>query len=293
MSVYADPARARADGTDRAVFPLGLSVLIHRRFPQGTHRIDDAFSLNHFADLTALHGSTHRPELARTGNTFARMARDLLADLPTAQPQLAVVAHTTPDLDCRLAAVTALAELIPRQPQVFAISDCGTAALFTALRIAADYTRRYDYRSVAVFVLDQATLPYETGSPLSGDAGSALLFTDHNAADRVRLYRLPAVARPRVPTAVRCLLDEAGCGQGADGGRPLPLITGPGIDPGAHLPGYTGRIMRAVPGYPAGGTLAALAAAAELRGGDGRVAVLDREPVTGDLGLCLIERSDR
>ncbi|MEU7134374.1 hypothetical protein [Streptomyces sp. NPDC046261] len=287
MGAHTVPAPAPPG--DRSRLPLGLTRIVHRRFPAGTSRIDDAFSRRHFADLTGIHGVTHRPDIAERarGNTFTTMTRRLLTmlapqDLPV---DLAVVAHVTPDLDCRLAAVTCLSEVLPGRPQVFTVSDCGSAAAFTALHIAGRYAARHDHHRVAVFVLDQATLPYETGEHLAGDAGVALVLGGDGPADGIRLRQLAGIAPREVRDAVRGILDELGCDAS------LPVVTGPGTDPIRDLPRHAGRIVRSAAGYPATAALAALATDQRRREGrEERIAVADYEPRTGDLAVCLLER---
>ncbi|MFG3052745.1 hypothetical protein ACGFZP_17540 [Kitasatospora sp. NPDC048239] len=265
-------------------FPLRLAAVAHRSFPPGTSRIDDPFSLRHFADLTAGYGVPHRPELAEGGgNTFTTMATALLRDLaPPGLPiELALVAHATPDLDCRLAAVTALSELLPGHPLAFAVADCGSAAPFAALRLAGAYARRDGHRAVAVFALDQHTLPYGSGPRPAADAGVALLFTDTGTEGRLTLSRLPGTTAEEVPDALRSAL--TGLGAGPD----LPLVLGPGLDRARHLPGHTGRIAQSAPGRPASGTLTALAAEP---GRARHLALVDYDPADRDLSVCLIER---
>ncbi|MFJ6379341.1 hypothetical protein ACIQI7_04935 [Kitasatospora sp. NPDC092039] len=283
-----------------AVFPLGLAAITHRRFPPGSARIDDAFSRRHFADLTAAYGVDHRPDLVQdaAGNTFAAMAGELLAGLGPSDPSaprdargtpvdLAVVAHATPDLDCRLAAVTALSELVPGGPLSFTVSECGSNAPFAALRLAAAYARRHGHRRVALFVLDQATFPYESGRELAGDAGLALLLTDTGSLGRLTLWQRTGTGPDDVAAAVRTALadlDATGC----------PVVAGAAVDPARDLPGHPGRIVRTPPGHPASGALTALAAdPAWSAGREQRIVVVDHEPDTGDLAVCLIERGGR
>ncbi|MGW7362920.1 hypothetical protein ACWGI8_05690 [Streptomyces sp. NPDC054841] len=290
--MHAQAAPAPTARHDRAAPTLGLTTIVHRTFPAGTSRIDDPFSHRHFADLTRLYGVTHRPDIAErgTGNTFTAMAQVLLGELaPKGTPiDLAVVAHATPDLDCRHAAVTFLSEAIPGRPQVFTVSDCGSAAPFAALHLATEYALRHGHHQVALFVLDQATLPYDTGQHLAGDAGVALLLTDSPSAGRLALRQTAGIAPRDVADAVRAVLDELG------GDASLPVIAGAGVDPARDLPGHGGRIVRAEAGYPASGTLGALATDPLWREGrDDRIAVVDYEPTTGDLSLCLTERGSR
>lgn len=281
-----DTAPTEDARADRSVFPLGLRALTHRTFPQGTSRIDDDFSLRHFSDLSAAYGITHRPELAPQGNTFTTMARALLEGLAPSPPpaELAVVAHTTPDLDCRLAAVTCLVEVLPSRPKAFTISDCGSSAAFTALRVAGQYARRFSYRQVVLFVLDQASLQYETGRELAGDAGVALLLTT-DAPTRLAPRQRTDVAPSEVPAALADLWAAAG------GGPSVPVIAGPGLDPTRDLAGHRGRVVRAGAGYPASGVLGALATdPGWFEGDEGRIALADYDPTTRELNLCLIER---
>ncbi|MFJ8311762.1 MULTISPECIES: hypothetical protein [unclassified Streptomyces] len=285
------PQAAQAPLARRAPagFPLRLAKIVHRRFPAGTTRIDDPFSRRHFADLTALYGVEPGPHTAEraAGNTFATMAAALLADLAPepADLGLAVVAHATPDLDCRRAAVTCLSEVIPGRPQVFAVADCGSAAPFVALEVAGAYIRRHGHRSAAVFVLDQATLPYETGRHLAGDAGAALLFTPTGEAGSLSVLRVSGATPGDVPAAARAALDDLGCDPA------VPVVLGPAVRAARDLPGHTGRTVPAPAGFPASGALGALAA--ELRRtthGDGPRVLVDHDPDTAELSVCLLDR---
>jgi hypothetical protein len=274
---------------DRAAYPLALASLVQRTFPTGTSLIDDPFSQRHFADLAELYGYTHRPDIAaeKAGNSFTTMAQTLLRELaPGDTPiDLAVVAHATPDLDCRLAAVTFLSEAITGRPQVFTVSDCGSAAPFTALRLAGQYAVRHGYHQVAVFVFDQATLPYDTGQQLAGDAGVAMLLTDAPAATALDLRQVQGCTPDRVQGAVREVLRELGAGLS------VPVVAGPGVEPDRDLAGHTGRIVRCPAGYPASGALTALATDARwTEGHDAHVAVVDYEPSTRELSVCLTKR---
>ncbi|MFI1018822.1 hypothetical protein [Streptomyces sp. NPDC020965] len=287
------PADNTTDNTvDRTVFPLRLAGIAHRVFPAGRSRIDDPFSLRHFTDLTALYGVERRPDAAErgTGNTFATMARALLDDLPPEahRADIAVVAHATPDLDCRLAAVTSLAAVIEGGPQVFTVTDCGSAAPFAALRVAGEYVRRHGYRRAVVFALDQSTLPYETGRPLAGDAGVALLLTDTGTRGGLTVRRTPGVSVAGMAAAVRAELAVLGADPS------LPVVLGPAVEPARDLPRYGGRIVRAAPGGPASGVLAALAMDRWWqagRAGAAGLVIVDHEPDTGDLSVCLVERN--
>ncbi|MEU9194352.1 hypothetical protein [Streptomyces hundungensis] len=287
----AHPAGASPARRAPVRFPLRLDRIVHRSFAAGTTRIDDPFSRRHFADLSALYGVEPRPEVAdAAGNTFAAMSAALLADL-TPEPAdigLAVVAHATPDLDCRRAAVTCLSEIIPGRPLVFTVADCGSAAPFAALELADAYIRRHGHRTAAVFVLDQARLPYETGRHLAGDAGAALLFTAAGRAGTLAMRRMSGVAAEDVPAAVRTALDELECDP------EVPAVLSPGLRAARDLPGHTGLTVSAPDGFPASGVFGALAAevgcVTPAEGRDARRVLVDHDPDSAELSVCLLDR---
>ncbi|MFE1413597.1 hypothetical protein ACFW6F_22780 [Streptomyces sp. NPDC058746] len=265
--------------------PLWLERVVHREFPAGSGRIDDAFSARHFTDVAGAYGRDYRPDLAPSGagNTFAAMSRALVesAGLDREPVGVAIAAHATPDLDCRYAAATYLSEAWPHGPLSFGVSEQGTAAPFAALRLAAAYVKRGGLRKALVLVLDQATLPYETGAGLGGDAGAALLLSAQPVAGAARplVRHTPGVA----VEDVRSLL----AGQLAPFGPDVLVAAGPGIDPGRDLPAGTGAVRETGKGFPC--TALWAAHAAHVAGPDaGRPLVLvDHDPVSGDLGVCV------
>ncbi|HET6860350.1 MAG TPA: hypothetical protein VFH94_25050 [Streptomyces sp.] len=268
--------------------PLRLDRVLHRVFPVGRNRIDDAFSERHFTDLTTQYGSAYRPDLVPggTGNTFAAMSRELVEslDLDGAPIGVAIAAHCTPDLDCRYAASTYLSEAWPHSPLAFGVSEQGACTPFVALRLAAEYVRRHALSRALVLVLDQATLPYDTGlaadRALAGDAGVALLLSaDDGSGDGAGVW--PALLHtPGVSTGdVRAMLAE----QLGPYGRDITLVAGSGIDPGRDLPAGLAEVRETAKGFPCTALWAELAEPA-----DGRPLVLvDHDPTTGDLGVCV------
>ncbi|MFE0171826.1 hypothetical protein ACFWZ2_05875 [Streptomyces sp. NPDC059002] len=261
---------------------LRLARAAHLEFPRGEHRIDDAFSARHFTDLTAAHGRAYRPDLVPggAGNDFTTMSRRLVEDLGlAAEPVGAViVAHATPDLDCRHAAATYLSEVWPDGPLTFAVGEQGGIAPFGALGLAGAYARRHALSRVLVLVLDQASLPYDTGAGPQGDAGVALLL----AADEAPGIRPSARVTPGVATDdVRAELARQLAPSLAEG--PVTLVAGPGIDPGRDVPDAVAEVRTTAKGFPCTALWAELAgpsAAGE------RPVLVDRDPLTGDLGVC-------
>lgn len=89
------------------------------------------------------------------GHSFADMCAALLTEIDaTENLDLVVLAHVTPDLDPRDSVAGALAA---PDRLVFAVSDQGRLAPFTALRLAMAFP---DRPHAAVIVLDQAVVPY-------------------------------------------------------------------------------------------------------------------------------------
>ncbi|MFJ6215758.1 hypothetical protein ACIQGZ_20865 [Streptomyces sp. NPDC092296] len=261
--------------------PLRLARVVHRAFGPGESRIDDEFSTRHFTDIAGAYGRDYRPDLAPggTGNTFATMSRELVEALgpDAAEIQVAVVGHVTPDLDCRSAATTYLSDAWPAGPLAFGVSEQGCCTPLTALRLAQAYAARHGLERALVLLLDQATLPYETGRRLAGDAGIALLLNRTGTLAVPEPRVLPGVAAERVRDTLAEQLADIG---------PTTLLVGPGIDPDRDLPAGSAA-HRSATGFPAVGLWADLAASAELPLRR-PAALIDRDPDSGDLAICLL-----
>jgi hypothetical protein len=264
-------------------FPLGLAQIVHRRFPVGTTRIDDPFAIRHLSDLTGCYGVTYRGDVAErsTGNTFTTMAAELVEAVvtPDTPIELVIVAHATPDLDCRYAATTSLTHALPASSLVFAVSDCGLSTPYTALRLAGNYVRRLDYGGALVLLMDQATLPYDTA--LAGDAAVAILLR-RQCPTGLALRQLAGVRPADMPAAlVHALRAVAGADEG------VAVIAGAGIDPDRDLPARAEAIWCAPTGYPCTATWEGLAR--HLGAGAGaRVVLIDYDRQAGDLSVCAV-----
>jgi hypothetical protein len=264
------PTLSRSSG----VRTLGLARVVRTRVtPDRT--LDDEFSLRHFTDLTSLYGVAVRPDvLASPGTTFTALTRSLHAGLePLGPVDLAIVAHATPDLDCRLAAATYLAEAVPGAPLSFSVSDVGRCAPFTALRIATDYAARHGFARALVVIADQATLPYDVDDRPAGDAGVALLLEPGGAP--LSLVHTPGVAVAELPDAVASGLASL---VGSD--ERVAVVAGAGIDP--ELVRHGGTVRSAPAGYPCTSLWEGLAESL------GRVVLVEHDAVTGDLGMAVV-----
>ncbi|MDQ1740339.1 MAG: hypothetical protein QOE53_1991, partial [Pseudonocardiales bacterium] len=89
------------------------------------------------------------------------------------------------DLQPGRATATYLSHVCPGVPLSFAISDQGSAAAFSALRIVRDYPAAGSSGRSLVIVLEQAALPYGDGTALPAQhRGVAMLFEDGPFEDR-------------------------------------------------------------------------------------------------------------
>jgi hypothetical protein len=175
--------------------------------------------------------------------TFPALAEQILysADGPLPVPDLLILAYALPDpRSLEKLVCPHLASLLGSQGFCCAISDQGLAAPFTALRVAGAYARSGRCRSLALFILEQATFPYEFGFGQDADlvdSGVLVFLTGHGSWDvtGVRSAGSPA----GVPELVRIP-----AGQSA---HDVLIVAGPWLDPGQA--GAAGpKLHRAPPG---------------------------------------------
>ena len=248
-----------------------------------------------YADVLELYGM--RPETAgeprQRRNSFTDMALAAVSWLSPADRcvDLVIIAHATPDAEPGFVACT-LSERLAEGTLVFAISDQGPAAQFTALRVADAYVRTGAHRRCLVLLLDQKTVagpvpPAPGADPLrdsavalvlddTGDGpagGSALLLWQRTGLDAADVGQAIRDALPRMIPA-------------ADTGR-TRVVHGPGLDAHAALlpPGR----RRARDGMPCTGLWTEFAAMARAEGGALKSLVLaDYDPELRYLCLCAV-----
>lgn len=103
------------------------------------------------------------------GSSYGEMGQALLerAVSPHEPVDLLVLAYAIPDLDPGRATATYLSHRCPGRPTAFALSDQGTAAAFTGLKLIGEYVRTGAARRAVLLVVEQPALPYDAGVPVA------------------------------------------------------------------------------------------------------------------------------
>ena len=163
----------------------------------------------YLTDLLQPHGLALNPgALTPRGQSYAEMAEALIElAVPAGEGvDLLVMAYAIPDITPGRATTTYLSHVCPGRPMAFAISDEGTAAGFTGLRLVREYARTGGARRALLIVVEQAWLAYDPGVPAalpSGHSGVALLFGDDDGIGENGMPAPPA-GRSRWRCSDRC-----------------------------------------------------------------------------------------
>jgi 4-hydroxymandelate oxidase len=280
----------------------GLRRAVRLGFPQpDPPGRDDARAAYHRDLLRPFGLGLDEQALEAGGHSYGAMGRALIETaVPAHGPvDLLVLAYAIPDLAPGRATATYLSHLCPGRPMAFAVSDQGTAAAFTGLRLVGEYARSGGVRRAVLLVLEQAALPYDPGVAVlvpTGHTGVALLFGPpaHDAPDPAGPHgaaaRMLRVASASVHTGCpqAQLADLAGAAVAVPG---TCAILGSGLAAcGLRPPGTGARPHRAAPdGQPYTGVwweLAGVFAAAEP---PGRVVLLDADPASRALCVAAFE----
>jgi hypothetical protein len=123
-------------------------------------------------------GEPPSPEL---GHSYGEMAHSLITSAVSADEpvDLLILAFSIHDLRPGRQTAAYLSHVTPGAPMAFAICDQGSAAAFSGLRIARDYTSSTGIRRALLIVVEQAALPYRCPVPLpSRHQGVAMLYGD-------------------------------------------------------------------------------------------------------------------
>jgi hypothetical protein len=248
--------------------PLRLAAVRYRRFDQPCSWVGGSAITRYFADLAGACGVPCPTEEWRaSGTAYADMARALLAEVDAEDAGVVVLAMAAPDLDPWRSAATRANHAVDGRPLLFAVTEQGSAAPYTALRLAGDLAGRHGLDSALVLAMDQATLPYHPlphGATLAGDAAVALVL--RRGEGRLLVGHRTGVSPGDLVAAVDELVPALD--------RPC-VVAGPEVGP---LPDRLPVSRRVPAGWPC------TAGWDELR----RPAVwIDHDPAVGELSVCV------
>jgi hypothetical protein len=189
---------------------LSISRIARHAFDPGPVSAADPELDRFLADLLAPYGRAPAPYPAE--QTYAAMVEALLRSSGALDTRvdLVVLAHAVPDADPRRSAAHVVHHLCPGNPLVFALSDQGVAAPFSALATAGAYLRTGGFERALVLILEQATLPYQAPEPVTlPEQGSAvaLLLERSDSRPVVSLNQRRAVAASRVAEALATMTE--------------------------------------------------------------------------------------
>jgi hypothetical protein len=141
---------------------LGLARVLSRDFDGRSEASLDPDLRVFVSDLVRPYGLALREDLLRqgVGHSYGEMGEALLREAlsPDEPVDLLILAFDVPDVQPGRATAVHLSRFCPGAPLAFAVCDQGTAAAFTALRIASDYGRTGACRRAVVLVLEQTAL---------------------------------------------------------------------------------------------------------------------------------------
>ncbi|MER7578516.1 hypothetical protein [Kitasatospora sp. NPDC097691] len=152
--------------------PCGLRITraLARRFDGRSETSLDPDLRVFVSDLVRPYGLPLREDLLRegVGHSYEELAAGLLREaLAEDEPvDLLILAFDTPDVRPGAPSSLALGRSVPGEPLAFAICDQGTAAAFTALRLAADHHRTGACRRAVVVLAEQTALHYRPSEPV-------------------------------------------------------------------------------------------------------------------------------
>ena len=247
----AAPPSGGAVGDDQ-----GLRRVARLAFPSPSGPLLDALNAarldEYLRDLLSSHGlGPAAVDPAAGGQSYGAMAEALI-ELAVSEREpvdLLVLAYAIPDISPGHSITAQLSRHCPGAPLAFAVSDQGTAASFTGLRLAQQYARDAGLRRALLLVLEQALLPYDPGVPATtpdGHAGVALVVGDDTSAsagERVRLGSI--VTRAGLPDEALPREIDALC----SGTQPVTLILSSALADRVEVPDVD-RVRTAPAGQP-------------------------------------------
>ncbi|WP_406194072.1 hypothetical protein OH807_04375 [Kitasatospora sp. NBC_01560] len=230
------------------------------------------------SDLARPYGLPLREDLLveGVGHSYEEMAEGLLREaLADGRPvDLLILAFDTPDVRPAAPSSLALSRSCPGEPLSFALCDQGTAAAFSALRIAAEYHRTGACRRAVVVLAEQTTLHHHPHVPVElpeRHCAVVLVCEEVDGGGGLAVRQQSTADAELAAKTVRAEVQELGAG--------ASVLLGAGLDFGPEAgPEFDGATA-ATPGQPFTGLWSALAEQLPAWRADGRpllAAGLDR-----------------
>ena len=205
---------------------------------------------------------------AELGQSYGEMAEELIGSVVSADEpvDLLVLAFGVHDLWPSRQTAAYLSDVTPGAPMAFAVCDQGSAAAFSALRIAREYAASAGVRRSLLIVVEQAALPYECPIPLPlQHQGVAMLYGDsarpRTAVAGASARRAPVNIGVRqhadVPSGDVAGLAAADLSELAAGRGDVALVLSDGLG-AVWDPAAKGRVRVVAPGQPFTGVWSAL-----------------------------------
>ncbi|MEU9073916.1 hypothetical protein [Kitasatospora sp. NPDC048538] len=210
---------------------LRITRALARRFDGRSERSLDPDLRVFVSDLVRPYGLPLREDLLRegVGHSFEELADGLLREVlaPDEPVDLLILAFDTPDVRPGAPSSLALGRACPGAPLAYAVCDQGTAAAFTALRLAADHHRTGSCRRAVVVLAEQTALHYRPAGPvvLPQRHSAVVLVCEETDRPGMTVDQLPGAESPSRTVRARA----------AELGPDAALVLGPGLD-GAEGP---------------------------------------------------------
>ena len=274
--------------------PLRISGAARRVFDEQAGSARDPAYRAYLTDMVRPFGLTvHAEALGEgRGQSYGDMAGALIAEVtaPDEPADLLVLAFAVPDVTPWRCTAAHLSHTCPGNPMAFAVSDCGTTAAFTGLRLIRAQAVGPGSPRALLIVTEQSAVNHEPLIPASLPARHAAvaLRCDPAGPGLVSSVRLRSgVARSEAAGLLATGLAELSAGH-----DDVTVIAGADLAEtalSAALP-VAAEVIAAPAGQPSTGVwweVAGRLAGWAARGR--RVLVADYDPLPGSLGLAVID----
>jgi hypothetical protein len=273
-----------------ATHPLRISGAARRVFDEQADSARHPAYRTYLTDMVRPYGLTVDAEALDEGRgqCYADMAGALIPEVSAEeQPvDLLVMAFAVPDVTPWRCTTSHLSLLCPGSPMAFAVSDCGTTAAFTGLRLIRAQAAGPSSPRAVLIVVEQAAINHELPIPAAAPARHAAVALRCDRAgpglvDSVRLRS--GVTRPEAASLLATGLAELSAGH-----EDVTVIAGAELA-SAALP-VGAEVVVAPAGQPCTGVwweVAGRLAGWAARGQ--RVVIADYDPLPGSFCLAAID----